>query len=352
MKVSRILRSGPDGDDARTVAVIPEDELVIDLRVAERLRLERRGASSDAAMRIAEALFPGSLSAAIGSGETFKEHVAAALSEREEDTLIPFSEVRWAPAIDPPVMIDGSAFEQHLVNAHARGKREVPDLFYELPVYYKMNPVTVLGNDATVRWPGGARYMDYELELAIVIGTSGSDLRPEEALDHVFGVTIMNDFSARDVQAHESAGGFGPAKGKDFGTALGPWVTTLDELDLGDLTMLARVNGEEWSRGSTSTQTWSSEELVAYASRNEVVVPGQVIGSGTVGLGCGLELYRKLKPGDVVELEIEGIGTLSNRVGEPSQTRWDPEPKERRAQPTLPTREESESRKEASTPKG
>jgi 2-keto-4-pentenoate hydratase/2-oxohepta-3-ene-1,7-dioic acid hydratase in catechol pathway len=349
MKVSRIFRDGPDGDSARTVAVVPEDDLVVDLRVAERLRLERRGASSDAALRIAEALFPGSLTAAIGSGETFKEHVATALQEREEEALIPFSEVRWAPAIDPPVMLDGSAFEQHLVNAHARGKREVPDVFYELPVYYKMNPITVLGNEATVSWPGGARYMDYELELAIVIGSTGSDLRPEEALDHVFGVTIMNDFSARDVQAHESAGGFGPAKGKDFGTVLGPWVTTVDELDLSDLTMLARVNGEEWSRGSTSTQTWSNEELVAYASRNEVVVPGQVIGSGTVGLGCGLELYRKLKPGDVVELEIEGIGTLRNHVGEPSQTRWDPEPKERRAQPTLPTRDESSSKKGAST---
>jgi 2-keto-4-pentenoate hydratase/2-oxohepta-3-ene-1,7-dioic acid hydratase in catechol pathway len=150
----------------------------------------------------------------------------------------------------------------------------------------------------------------------------------------------MNDFSARDVQAREMTAGFGPAKGKDFGTVLGPWVTTLDELDLGDLTMLARVNGEEWSRGSTSTLTWSLEELVAYASRNEVVVPGQVIGSGTVGLGCGLELYRKLSPGDEVELEIEGIGTLRNRLAEPTETRWEPEVKERKAEVTLPSREE------------
>jgi 2-keto-4-pentenoate hydratase/2-oxohepta-3-ene-1,7-dioic acid hydratase in catechol pathway len=349
MKVSRIIRSGPDGDEARAVAVLPEDEVVIDLRTAERRRLERRGASAEAALRMAEALFPGSLSAALGSGEIFKERTADALQERDEAAVVPFSEVRWAPAIDPPVMLDGSAFEQHLVNAHARGKREVPDIFYELPVYYKMNPVTVLGNDATVPWPGGARYMDYELELAIVIGSNASDLRPEEALDHVFGVTVMNDFSARDVQAHESAGGFGPAKGKDFATVLGPWVTSLDELDLSDLTMLARVNDEEWSRGSTSTQTWSTEELVAYASRNEVVVPGQVIGTGTVGLGCGLELYRKLRPGDVVELEIEGIGTLRNRLAEPSETRWDPEPKERRAQPTLPTRDESSPKKSASS---
>ena len=339
MKLSRVLRSGPDGDQPRTVAVVPEDELVIDLCVAERRRLERKGASADAAQRVASALFPGSLTAALRSGETFTEHASLAIEERDEVAVLPFSDVRWTAAIDPPVMLDASAFEQHLVNAHARGKRAVPDLFYEIPVYYKMNPVTVFGHEDTVPWPGGSRFMDYELEIAIVIRSMGADLRPEEALAHVLGVTVMNDFSARDVQAREMTAGFGPAKGKDFGTVLGPWVTTLDELDLRDLTMLARVNGEEWSRGSTSTMTWSLEEVVAFASRNEVVVPGQVIGSGTVGLGCGLELYRKLSPGDVVELEIDGIGTLRNRLAEPSETRWDPLPKERRAEVTLPRKE-------------
>ena len=340
MKLSRILRDGPDGEQPRMVAVILDDEVVIDLRTAERRRLERQGASTDAAGRLAAALFPGSMTASLGAGEVFKKHVTLAIEERDEAALVPFSEVNWAAAVDPPVMLDASAFEQHLVNAHARGKRTVPDLFYELPVYYKMNPVTVLGQDDTVPWPGGAKYMDYELEIAVVIGTTGRDLRPEEALAHVLGVTVMNDFSARDVQAREMTAGFGPAKGKDFGTALGPWVTTLDELELGDLTMLARINGEEWSRGSTSTLTWSIEELVAYASRNEIVVPGQVIGSGTVGLGCGLELYRKLSPGDEVELEIEGIGTLRNRLAEPTETRWEPEVKERKAEVTLPSRED------------
>lgn len=339
MKLSRILRDGPDGEQPRTVAVIPEDEVVIDLRSAERQRLERKGASTDAAQRMADALFPGSLTAAVSAGEAFTNRATLAIEERDEAATVSFSEVRWTAAVDPPVMLDASAFEQHLVNAHARGKRTVPDLFYELPVYYKMNPVTVLGHDEMVPWPGGARFMDYELEIAVVIGSTGSNLRPDEALAHVLGVTVMNDFSARDVQAREMTAGFGPAKGKDFGTVLGPWVTTLDELDLGDLTMLARVNGEEWSRGSTSTLTWSLEELVAYASRNEIVVPGQVIGSGTVGLGCGLELFRKLSPGDEVELEIEGIGVLRNRLAEPSETRWEPAPKERKAQVTLPSKE-------------
>jgi 2-keto-4-pentenoate hydratase/2-oxohepta-3-ene-1,7-dioic acid hydratase in catechol pathway len=344
VKLSRILRNGPDGEQPRTVAVIPEDEVVIDLRTAERLWLESQGASPDAAYRMAAALFPGSLTAAVRAGKVFTSHVTRAIEERAEASLVPFSDVSWEAAVDPPVMLDASAFEQHLVNAHARGKRTVPDLFYELPVYYKMNPVTVLGHDAIVPWPGGAEFMDYELEIAVVIGSTGKDLRPDEARAHVLGVTVMNDFSARDVQAREMTAGFGPAKGKDFGTVLGPWVTTLDELDLDDLTMLARVNGEEWSRGSTSTLTWSLEELVAYASRNEVVVPGQVIGSGTVGLGCGLELFRKLSPGDEVELEIEGIGTLRNRLAEPSQTRWEPEVKERKAEVTLPTREKGASK--------
>lgn len=336
MKLSRIWRDGPDGRVARSVVVVPEDDVAIDLRVAERRRLEREGAASAAALRIADAIFPGSLTAGLAAGPSFLRHAALAIEERDEEATLPLADVSWAAAIDPPVMQDGSAFEQHLVNAHARGKRTVPDLFYEVPVYYKMNPVTVYGHNEEVPWPGGAAFMDYELEIAVVIGRAGSDLRPEEALDHVLGVTVMNDFSARDVQAMEMTAGFGPAKGKDFATSLGPWITTLDELDLSDLTMLGRVNGEEWSRGSTSTLTWSLAEIVAYASRNEVVVPGQVIGSGTVGLGCGLELFRKLKPGDVVELEIEGIGTLRNRLAEPSTTRWDPTPKERKAEVTLP----------------
>jgi 2-keto-4-pentenoate hydratase/2-oxohepta-3-ene-1,7-dioic acid hydratase in catechol pathway len=339
VKLSRIRREGPDGSVARSVAVLPDDDLVVDLRSAERHRLESTGASADAAQRLASAIFPGSLSAGVAAGPAFLRHVSDALSDPHEDAVLPMGDVTWIAAVDPPTMQDGSAFEQHLVNAHARGKRTVPDLFYEVPVYYKMNPLTVFGHDEEVPWPGGAGYMDYELEIAVVIGREGSDLRPEEARDHILGVTVMNDLSARDIQAKEMTAGFGPAKGKDFATSLGPWITTLDELDLSDLTMLARVNDEEWSRGSTASLTWSLEEIVAYLSRNEAIVPGQVIGSGTVGLGCGLELYRKLRPGDVVELEIEGIGTLRNQLAEPSATAWEPSPKERVAQLTLPTKD-------------
>jgi 2-keto-4-pentenoate hydratase/2-oxohepta-3-ene-1,7-dioic acid hydratase in catechol pathway len=341
VKLGRILLDGPDGPEPRLVAVLPSDGVVVDLVRAERMRLQRTGAAADAALRIARALFPSSTAQALGAGETFRRAADLAVAEARSDGELRLDQVTWTSPVDPPVMLDASAFEQHLVNAHARGKREVPDAFYEAPVYYKMNPTTVIGHDDEVAWPGGVGFMDYELEFALVIGAIGSDLTPDEALDHVFGLTIMDDFSARDVQAAEMRSGFGPAKGKDFATALGPWITTLDELDLSDLTMLARVNGQEWSRGSTSTLTWSPQEIVAYASTGEVVVPGEVIGSGTVGLGSGLELFRKLQPGDVVELELEGVGVLRNAIGQPREARWRPEPKARRAEVTLPVREPS-----------
>jgi 2-keto-4-pentenoate hydratase/2-oxohepta-3-ene-1,7-dioic acid hydratase in catechol pathway len=340
MKLTRIVRAGVDGLEPRVAVVLPDEHVVVDLVTAERARLERSGSTEQAATRIARALFPSSMAAAIAAGDVFLESARRVLEDRQAEGRLRWDEVEWTSPVDPPVMLDGSAFEQHLVNAHARGKRDVPDLFYEVPVYYKMNPQTVIGHEAEVPWRGEARFMDYELELGIVVGKWATDLRPEESLPHIFGITAMNDFSARDVQAREMTAGFGPAKGKDFATALGPWITTMDEVDLSDLEMVARVNGEEWSRGSTSSLMWSVEELVAFASRGETIVAGEVIGTGTVGLGCGLELYRKLKPGDVVEIEISSIGVLRNTIGHPEPSRWTPKPKERRAQVIVPPRED------------
>ncbi len=337
MKLSRILRDGPDGPLARVVGVRPDDGVVVDLRSAERLRLEANGASREAAGRLAAAVFPGSLTAALEGGPSFVR-AGAAIEDPHDEAAASDRRSAVARCDRPPDDARRLRVRAAPGQCPRWGKREVPDLFYEVPVYYKMNPLTVIGHQGSVPWPGGAKFMDYELEIALVIGTRGQDLHPDVALDHVLGVTVMNDFSARDIQAVEMTAGFGPAKGKDFATSLGPWITTLDELDVEDLTMLARVNGEEWSRGSTATLTWSLAEIVAYMSRNEPVVPGQVIGSGTVGLGCGLELYRKLRPGDVVELEIEGIGTLRNRLEEPATTTGSPVPRNG-SQVTLPTKE-------------
>jgi len=154
------------------------------------------------------------------------------------------------------------------------------------------------------------------LEFGFFIGKGGRDIPNDQALEHIFGYSIFNDISARDTQAVEMLGGLGPAKGKDFdtGNIIGPCITTADEINPYNLTMIARVNGEEWSRGSSSTMHWKFEDLISYVSKSETLYPGEFFGSGTVGGGCGLELERYLAQGDVIELEVEGIGILRNRI--------------------------------------
>ena len=195
--------------------------------------------------------------------------------------------------------------------------QDIPAVWYDQPIYYKANRFSVVGPEADVRWPSYAQLLDYELELACVLGKGGVDISVEEAQAHIFGFTIFNDVSARDTQAKEMEGQLGPAKGKDFdtGNVFGPWIVTADELgDPYDLVMVARVNSEEWSRGRSATMHYRFDDLIAYVSRSETLHPGEVLGSGTVGGGCGLELGRFLQPGDVVELEVERIGVLRNRI--------------------------------------
>ncbi len=332
MKLGRILRESLEGAVPRLVVVQPEHGRVIDLATAEYQRLLGTGASADAARRLASALYPGSMSAAIAAGPTFLTAAARTVGALEEDSsVLSLGEVKWLAPIDPPVMRDCLAFEQHLRNtltalaAAMNMAPRIPDVYYEKPIYYKGNPLTLIGHQEEAPWPDYSSRMDYELELGFVIGRPGKDLTPEQAKAHLFGVTIFNDFSARDIQALEMQGLLGPAKGKDFATALGPWITTADELDVHNLTMVARVNGEEWSRGSSSTIMWRVEEIIAYISKAEGVIAGELIGSGTVGQGCGAELGKLLKPGDVVELEVEGIGILRNRMGTPAPAGWMPE---------------------------
>ena len=326
MKLGRVLRESLEGAVPRLVVVQPERERVIDLVTAEFQRLLGTGASADAARRLASALYPGSMSAAIAAGPTFLA-AAALTAESVEDgsAVLPLGLGQWLAPIDPPVMRDCLAFEQHLRNTFLKLLPKVPDQYYQMPLYYKGNPLTLIGHEQEAPWPDYTKQMDYELELGFVIGRSGKDLTPENALSHLFGVTIFNDFSARDIQLQEMQGLLGPTKGKDFATALGPWITTADELDVHNLTMVARVNGEEWSRGSSSTMMWRVEEIISYVSKCEGVKAGELIGSGTVGLGCGLELGKLLKPGDTVEFEVEGIGVLRNRVGTPSPAGWMPQ---------------------------
>ncbi len=220
-----------------------------------------------------------------------------------------------APLLNPSSLRDFIAFEDHIAATSKKRGQPIPPEWYKAPVYYKGNHRTIIGPDEDLSWPLDTTKLDYELEMACVIGCRGKDIPEREAQGYIAGYTIMNDFSARDIQFQEMACRLGPAKGKDFATALGPCIVTSDEIaDLGALIMIARVNGEEWSRGRFGTIRWSFPQMIAHVSRGESIYPGDVFGSGTVGGGCGLEIDRYLKPGDVVELEIQPIGVLRTRV--------------------------------------
>jgi fumarylacetoacetate (FAA) hydrolase len=220
---------------------------------------------------------------------------------RLEDVLL------RAPVLRPPSVRDFYAFEQHVRAARERRGEKVPPEWYEEPVFYFSNPASIYGPEDEVPYPLGTEELDYELEVAAIVGADGQ----------VGGFTVMNDWSARDLQRREMRVGLGPAKGKDFATSLGPVVVTPDEFDGSAATMVARVNGEERSRGDLATMHFSWRRILERAALNTRLLPGDVIGSGTVGTGCILELGdgRWLRPGDVVELEVEGIGVLRNTVG-------------------------------------
>jgi 2-keto-4-pentenoate hydratase/2-oxohepta-3-ene-1,7-dioic acid hydratase in catechol pathway len=225
---------------------------------------------------------------------------------------------RLLAPLRPRSLRDFLAFEGHMKNALSRLGRPIPDEWYEVPAYYKGMPDTVIGPDATIPWPAWTEHLDHELELAAVIGPEPvRDVSPADAVGAVFGWTIWNDLAARDVQARELPIGMGPGKAKDWDGAnvLGPCIVTADELDGSDLRMTVRVNGETWGDARSSEMHHSFGTLIAYAARSQTLHPGEVIGSGTAPGGSGLELDRRLNPGDVIEMEVEGIGLLRNAIG-------------------------------------
>jgi 2-keto-4-pentenoate hydratase/2-oxohepta-3-ene-1,7-dioic acid hydratase in catechol pathway len=229
----------------------------------------------------------------------------------------PVEGARLLAPLRPRSLRDFLAFRGHMENALSRLGRPIPEEWFTVPAYYKGIPDTVIGPDDEIPWPSYTEKLDHELELAAVIGRPGRDISPDDAFAHVFGWTIWNDVSARDVQARELPIGMGPGKAKDWdgSNVLGPCIATADELDAGDLRMTVRVNGEVWGEDSSASMHHSFGDLIAYASLAETLHPGDVLGSGTSQGGSGLELDRWLREGDLIELEIERIGTLRNRVG-------------------------------------
>ncbi len=257
-----------------------------------------------------------------GHGERFRELTPTA------DPPYALEAVRLlSPLLRINSLRDFYAFEQHVKTANENRGRDMPPAWYEIPVFYFSNHTALFGMNDEIEIPKGCQALDYELEIACVIGKSGRDIAPEDAESHIFGLMIFNDWSARDLQRHEVSVGLGPAKAKDFASSFGPYLVTLDELrdrhagrdGVFDLEMIVRVNGEERGRGNFKDIFWSYGQMIARASANVTLHAGDVIGSGTVGTGCLLETTANqgawLKAGDVVEMEIERLGVLKNRVG-------------------------------------
>jgi len=252
---------------------------------------------------------------------------AEAAASAASPTPTHIAQVRFRAPLRPTTLRDAYAFEQHVRTANSNRGREVPEEWYKFPVFYFTNPHNVYGPNDEIPYPPRTNALDYELEIAAVIGRPGMDIKSRDAAAHIFGYTIFNDWSARDVQRLEMMVGLGPAKGKDFASSFGPYLVTPDEFTgkatekagVYDLEMMARVNGETRSRGNFKDIHWSFGDILARASESVELKSGDVIGSGTVGSGCLLELTRAqgpwLQPGDVVELEIEGLGVLRNQVG-------------------------------------
>ncbi|MEE8169367.1 MAG: fumarylacetoacetate hydrolase family protein [Phycisphaerae bacterium] len=218
------------------------------------------------------------------------------------------------PVLRPANFMDFYAFEKHVRTARAKRGLEIEPLWFEIPVYYNTTPYSMYGCGQTVYFPAGEDRPDFELELACVIGREVRNADEAAARDAIAGYMIFNDLSSRTRQQRAMKVGLGPSPGKDFGSVLGPYLVTKDEIpDYAKLGMRAFVNGEKWSEGEAGKMQHSFEAMIQYASTTRTLFPGDVIGSGTVGGGCGLELDRFPKPGDTVRLEIDGLGALENR---------------------------------------
>lgn len=308
----------------RIAVVHGADELLFDLAAAA----ERDG-KPEPSFRSMIALMHGGAAALDRARTLFEKH-------RDDDALnvkiVPG--LLLSPVPVPRSIRDFSSFPEHLKNA-PRGMRrliarlkgepppdlppatDVPEINKRRMLFYKGNTQTVIGTDATVRRPSYSKYMDYELECGAFIGKRGVDIRRDKVHEHIFGYALFNDFSARDEQSIEMPAGFGPGKGKDFdtGNAIGPWIVTADAMPAPyRMRMMAKVNGEVWSDTTMADGLYTFADLISFASRDETLRPGEFIAAGTVSNGSGLERDRYLEDGDIVELSMEGLGTLRNQL--------------------------------------
>lgn len=314
-----------DVGPARRVGVLADPDTLVDVTAAFAAVLKRDG--EQAPVEIAETLTPPDMLSFLQRGNRAMDAAREArefAEHTDRDTCPSGARLRYhtdevrllSPVPRPNSIRDFMAVEEHVRNALGD---DIPDIWFDIPVHYKGDADCIAHPGEDVEWPAYTEQMDYELELAAIIGKGGRDIDATDAAAHITGYTIYNDFSARDIQFEEMAANLGPAKGKDFegSNALGPYMVTPDEIDITNVSMTARVNGEVWSDSSLGAMQHSFAEMIEFTSQNLTLRPGDVLGSGTVGMGCGLEMDRYLEPGDTVELEVEGIGTLQNRVVKP-----------------------------------
>ncbi|MEM6680883.1 MAG: fumarylacetoacetate hydrolase family protein [Pseudomonadota bacterium] len=257
-------------------------------------------------------------------------HAGAAIANRVRDDVdvwpaaacVDLAGAKLLPSLPRPLTVrDFVSFEKHLLQCARRHEGfedwTPPQIWYDRPVYYRGNPLSFVGHEAPVPAPKATQKLDYELEMGFIIGKQGRDIPADAGLDYVFGLTIFNDFTARDVQREDAAVYMGPCRSKDYDgcNAMGPWIATLDEIpDVTDLTMTIRLNGKEIGRGKSGDAHHSIGDMIAIASQETTLYPGEFMGTGTVGDGAGLEKGISIKSGDVVELEIDQLGVLRNPV--------------------------------------
>lgn len=311
----------------RVGALVNND--IVDLQGAYALFLrEAEGIGLKGAYELAGAIIPGDMLRFIENGSAGKKAAEQALQcvkglgkrvtgLNNEKIIYKMKEVRLRAPIPRPVSIrDTMNFELHMKNALKALNIPIPKLWYEMPTYYRTTHTNVAGPDDPIIWPSFTEKLDYELEFAVCIGKEGMDIPEEKAAEHIAGYTVYNDVSCRDILQKEMTLWVGPAKGKNFQNSniMGPCLVTPDEFDPGNAELEARINGEVWSRGNSRDMHFKFPQLIEYISKDEPIYPGEFIGSGTCGFGCCLELGKWIKPGDVIELEVKGIGVLRNKV--------------------------------------
>ena len=323
----RLITYSRDGRQ-KLGAWIDDDQRIVDLHAAALLAGSRHVNALTSMLSLIEA------------GQSALDDVRGLVKEPPAEVVVATDEVRLLAPLPVPAQIrDFMSFEQHLINAWLaqaeiviagaddpemkrqelaeQGYAGVPPIWYEQAIYYTTNRFQVSAPGDEIQWPTYSALMDFELEFAAIIGKSGKDIEARQATEYIFGYTIYNDWSARDMQAKVMEGRLGPGRGKEFdgGITLGPCIVTADEIgDPYSLSMRAFVNGVQWAEGSTSTMYRRFEDCIRDLTESQTIHPGEVLGSGTVATGCGLEQNRFLQDGDLVELEVERIGRISNRV--------------------------------------